>query len=203
MKKIAHFWMGRLTIVGGFDIVADLLAVSGAVEIQPSVYLCEPDNPRCGDCSGACDCEQVRIRNKLSWTFLISVVADPWNHAVFPVWTLRSDEAHQRTDGCRELEVDACMPVDEEAGQVAAGGGSIGFDDKSKYIADHGDIFPVYRNTATKYYESGEAMFPICLQRWRARNTLFFWSISSSRRDICSPDRGYPEKKVKEGLEVA
>ncbi len=35
------------------------------------------------------------------------------------------------------------------------------------------------------------------------RGTLYFsGSISSSRRDICSPDRGYPEKKVKEGVEV-
>ncbi len=90
MKKIAHLLMGRLTIVGGFDIAADLLAVSGAVEIQLSVYLCEPDNPRCGDCSGACDCEQVGESGiNFPGRFWISVVADPWNHAVFPVWTLR------------------------------------------------------------------------------------------------------------------
>lgn len=59
MKKIAHLLMGRLTIVG----VSILLQICWLfLVLWKFSYQFTYANliiPRCGDCSGACDCEQV------------------------------------------------------------------------------------------------------------------------------------------------
>lgn len=99
MKKIAHLLMGRLTIVGvsillqicwlflvlwkfSYQFTYANLIIRAAAIVLVLVIANKWENRRI-NFPGRSD----------------SVVADPWNHAVFPVWTLRSDEAHQRTDG--------------------------------------------------------------------------------------------------------
>ena len=38
--------------------------------------------------------------NKLSWTFLIFIVADFWTYGIFLIWKIRSDQTYKRENGC-------------------------------------------------------------------------------------------------------
>ena len=119
--------------------------------------------------------------NKLSWTFLIllSPILGIMLYFLFGRSGLTKHTREQMDAVNRE--VDACMPVDEEAVRLLQEADPSVLR-QSKYIADWGH-FPVYRNTATKYYESGGGDVPGYACSVGERGTLlFFWSISSSRR---------------------
>ena len=63
--------------------------------------------------------------------------------------------------------------------------------------------FPVYRNTATKYYESGEAMFPDMLAALEsAEHFIFLEYFIIEEGHMFHQIEDILEKKVKEGVEV-
>ena len=159
MKKIAHLLMGRLTIVGvsillqicwlflvlwkfSYQFTYANLIIRAAAIVLVLVIANKWENPA----------------NKLSWTFLIllSPILGIMLYFLFGRSGLTKHTREQMDAVNRE--VDACMPVDEEAVRLLQEADPSVLR-QSKYIADWGH-FPVYRNTATKYYESGEAMFP-------------------------------------------
>lgn len=96
MKKIAHLLMGRLTIVGvsillqicwlflvlwkfSYQFTYANLIIRAAAIVLVLVIANKWENPA----------------NKLSWTFLILLSPILGIMLYFPVWTLRSDEAHR------------------------------------------------------------------------------------------------------------
>jgi phosphatidylserine/phosphatidylglycerophosphate/cardiolipin synthase-like enzyme len=93
------------------------------------------------------------------------------------------------------------MPVDEEAVRLLQEADPSVLR-QSKYIADWGH-FPVYRNTATKYYESGEAMFPDMLAALEsAEHFIFLEYFIIEEGHMFHQIEDILEKKVKEGVEV-
>ena len=128
MKKIAHLLMGRLTIVGvsillqicwlflvlwkfSYQFTYANSIIRAAAIVLVLVIANKWENPA----------------NKLSWTFLIllSPILGIMLYFLFGRSGLTKHTREQMDAVNRE--VDACMPVDEEAVGAAAGGGSIGF----------------------------------------------------------------------------
>ena len=173
MKKIAHLLMGRLTIVGvsillqicwlflvlwkfSYQFTYANLIIRAAAIVLVLVIANKWENPA----------------NKLSWTFLIllSPILGIMLYFLFGRSGLTKHTREQMDAVNRE--VDACMPVDEEAVRLLQEADPSVLR-QSKYIADWGH-FPVYRNTATKYYESGEAMFPDMLAALESAEHFIF-----------------------------
>ena len=173
MKKIAHLLMGRLTIVGvsillqicwlflvlwkfSYQFTYANLIIRAAAIVLVLVIANKWENPA----------------NKLSWTFLIllSPILGIMLYFLFGRSGLTKHTREQMDAVNRE--VDACMPVDEEAVRLLQEADPSVLR-QSKYIADWGH-FPVYRNTATKYYESGEAMFPDMLAALESAEYFIF-----------------------------
>lgn len=185
MKKIAHLLMGRLTIVGvsillqicwlflvlwkfSYQFTYANLIIRAAAIVLVLVIANKWENPA----------------NKLSWTFLIllSPILGIMLYFLFGRSGLTKHTREQMDAVNRK--VDACMPVDEEAVRLLQEADPSSYD--SQNILRTGDIFRSTGIPPQSIMRAGRRCSRICLQRWRARNTLFFWSISSSRRDICS-----------------
>ena len=147
MKKIAHLLMGRLTIVGvsillqicwlflvlwkfSYQFTYANLIIRAAAIVLVLVIANKWENPA----------------NKLSWTFLIllSPILGIMLYFLFGRSGLTKHTREQMDAVNRE--VDACMPVDEEAVRLLQEADPSVLR-QSKYIADWGH-FPVYRNTA-------------------------------------------------------
>lgn len=201
MKKIAHLLMGRLTIVGvsivlqicwlflvlwkfSYQFTYANLIIRAAAIVLVLVIANKWENPA----------------NKLSWTFLIllSPILGIMLYFLFGRSGLTKHTREQMDAVNRE--VDACMPVDEEAVRLQEADPSVLR--QSKYIADWGH-FPVYRNTATKYYESGEAMFPDMLAALEsAEHFIFLEYFIIEEGHMFHQIEDILVKKVKEGVEV-
>ena len=202
MKKIAHLLMGRLTIVGvsillqicwlflvlwkfSYQFTYANLIIRAAAIVLVLVIANKWENPA----------------NKLSWTFLIllSPILGIMLYFLFGRSGLTKHTREQMDAVNRE--VDACMPVDEEAVRLLQEADPSVLR-QSKYIADWGH-FPVYRNTATKYYESGEAMFPDMLAALEsAEHFIFLEYFIIEEGHMFHQIEDILEKKVKEGVEV-
>ena len=202
MKKIAHLLMGRLTIVGvsillqicwlflvlwkfSYQFTYANLIIRAAAIVLVLVIANKWENPA----------------NKLSWTFLIllSPILGIMLYFLFGRSGLTKHTREQMDAVNRK--VDACMPVDEEAVRLLQEADPSVLR-QSKYIADWGH-FPVYRNTATKYYESGEAMFPDMLAALEsAEHFIFLEYFIIEEGHMFHQIEDILEKKVKEGVEV-
>ena len=199
MKKIAHLLMGRLTIVGvsillqicwlflvlwkfSYQFTYANLIIRAAAIVLVLVIANKWENPA----------------NKLSWTFLIllSPILGIMLYFLFGRSGLTKHTREQMDAVNRE--VDACMPVDEEAVRLLQEADPSVLR-QSKYIADWGH-FPVYRNTATKYYESGGGDVPGYACSVGERGTLYFSGVFHHRGGTyVPPDRGYPGEKGQRG----
>ena len=202
MKKIAHLLMGRLTIVGvsillqicwlflvlwkfSYQFTYANLVIRAAAIVLVLVIANKWENPA----------------NKLSWTFLIllSPILGIMLYFLFGRSGLTKHTREQMDAVNRE--VDACMPVDEEAVRLLREADPSVLR-QSKYIADWGH-FPVYRNTATKYYESGEAMFPDMLAALEsAEHFIFLEYFIIEEGHMFHQIEDILERKVKQGVEV-
>lgn len=159
MKKIAHLLFGRFALVG----VAILLQVSwlfvvlwkfsyqftyanlfirAIAIILVLVIVNRWSNPA----------------NKLSWTFLI--LLSPILGTLLYFLFGRSDLTKYVRRHMEKVnqEVSDCLTRDMETEKLLEETDASVYH-QSKYINDFGH-FPVYRNTSTKYYKSGEDMFP-------------------------------------------
>ena len=202
MKKIAHLLMGRLTIVGvsillqicwlflvlwkfSYQFTYANLIIRAAAIVLVLVIANKWENPA----------------NKLSWTFLIllSPILGIMLYFLFGRSGLTKHTREQMDAVNRE--VDACMPVDEEAVRLLQEADPSVLR-QSKYIADWGH-FPVYRNTATKYYESGEAMFPDMLAALEsAKHFIFLEYFIIEPGEMWQSIVDILAQKVREGLDV-
>lgn len=139
--------------------------------------------------------------NKLSWTFLIllSPVLGTLLYFLFGRSKI-TKYVRKHMDGISR-EVDACMQKDETAAKSLEETNMTAYR-QSKYIDDFGH-FPVYQNTSTKYYKSGEEMFPDMLEAMKKAEHYIFM-------EFFIVDEGYMldtivdilAEKVKQGVEV-
>ena len=202
MKKIAHLLFGRFALVG----VAILLQVSwlfvvlwkfsyqftyanlfirAIAIILVLVIVNRWSNPA----------------NKLSWTFLI--LLSPILGTLLYFLFGRSDLTKYVRRHMEKVnqEVSDCLTRDMETEKLLEEADASVYH-QSKYINDFGH-FPVYRNTSTKYYKSGEDMFPDMLEALKAAEHYIFMEyfiieegyMFQSIVDIL-------EEKVKQGVEV-
>lgn len=202
MKKIAHLLFGRFALVG----VAILLQVSwlfvvlwkfsyqftyanlfirAIAIILVLVIVNRWSNPA----------------NKLSWTFLI--LLSPILGTLLYFLFGRSDLTKYVRRHMEKVnqEVSDCLTRDMETEKLLEETDASVYH-QSKYINDFGH-FPVYRNTSTKYYKSGEDMFPDMLEALKAAEHYIFMEyfiieegyMFQSIVDIL-------EEKVKQGVEV-
>lgn len=138
---------------------------------------------------------------KMSWTFLIlispivgTLIYFLFGRSDLTRWTrVRMDKVNQ--------EVSAYLTQDEKA-KAELKEADICVYQQSKYINDWGH-FPLYQNTATKYYKCGEDMFPDMLDALRSAEHFIFL-------EYFIIDNGYMfqtivdilEEKVHQGVEV-
>lgn len=143
----------------------------------------------------------VNPANKLSWTFLIML--SPIMGTLIYFLFGRSDLTRwtrKRMDAVNQ-EVSSCL-VRDEAAEMALKEKDILAYQQSKYINDWGS-FPLYRNTATKYYKCGEDMFPDMLEALRSAEHYIFM-------EYFIIEEGYMfrtivdilEEKVRQGVDV-
>lgn len=143
----------------------------------------------------------VNPANKLSWTFLIllSPILGLLLYFLFGRSGLTKG-TRQRMDAVN-TEVAACLTRDGAA-EEALRTEDNGVFRQSEYIREWGH-FPLYRNTATKYYKCGEEMFPDMLEALKSAEHFIFL-------EYFIIEEGYMfdtvvkilEQKVKEGVDV-
>ncbi len=139
--------------------------------------------------------------NKLSWTFLIllSPVLGTLLYFLFGRSKI-TKYVRKRMDGVSR-EVSACMPRDETAAEVLKTTDMMAYR-QSKYIDDFGH-FPVYQNTSTRYYKSGEEMFPDMLETMKqAKHYIFLEFFIIDEGYMLDTIVDVLEEKVKQGVEV-
>lgn len=202
MKKIANTLFGRLVLVGLAILLqiawlfvvlwklsytftyADLL-----IRIVAVVFVLVIVN------------RWMNPANKLSWTFLIllSPVLGTLLYFLFGRSKI-TKYVRKRMDGVGR-EVAACMPRDETAAEVLKTTDMMAYR-QSKYIDDFGH-FPVYQNTSTRYYKSGEEMFPDMLDAMkRAEHYIFLEFFIIDEGYMLDTIVDVLEEKVKQGVEV-
>lgn len=202
MKKIAHLLFGRFALVGvaillqvawlfvvlwkfSYQFTYANLFVRAIAIILVLVIVNRWSNPA----------------NKLSWTFLI--LLSPILGTLLYFLFGRSDLTKYVRRHMEKVnqEVSACLTRDMEAEQLLKEADASVYH-QSKYINDFGH-FPVYRNTSTKYYKSGEDMFPDMLETLRAAEHYIFMEyfiIEEGYMFNCIVD--ILAEKVKQGVEV-
>lgn len=139
--------------------------------------------------------------NKLSWTFLIllSPVLGTLLYFLFGRSRLTKYVRKHMEEVSREVA--ASMPKDEAAAERLKST-DLTIYRQSKYIDDFGH-FPVYQNTSTQYYKSGEEMFPYMLEAMKQAEHYIFL-------EFFIIDEGYMldtivdilAEKIKQGVEV-
>lgn len=202
MKKIAHLLFGRFFIVGlsillqftwlflvlwqfSYQFTYANLALRGIAIIMVLVIVNRWGNPA----------------NKLSWTFLIllSPIFGLLIYFLFGRSDLRK-RTRERMDAINR-EVSACLGRDRKT-EEALKSEDISVYRQSKYINDWGH-FPLYRNTATKYYKCGEDMFPDMLAALRqAEHYIFLEYFIIEEGYMFQTIVDILEEKVKQGVEV-
>lgn len=202
MKKIAHLIFGRAFMIGvsillqviwlfimlwkfSYQVTYANLFIRAVAIVLVLVIINKWMNPA----------------SKLSWTFLIllSPIVGTLIYFLFG----RSDLtrwARVRLDAVNQ-EASAVLTRDEEA-EEALKQTDISVYQQSKYIDDWGH-FPLYRNTATKYYKSGEEMFPDMLEALRgAEHFIFLEYFIIEEGYMFRTIIDILEEKVHQGVEV-
>lgn len=202
MKKIAHLLLGRFFIVAlsillqfswlflvlwqfsyQFTYVNLFIRVLAVIEVLVIVN------------------RWVNPANKLSWTFLI-LLSPIFGLLIYFLFgrsglTKRTQE---RMDFINK-EVSACRLRDDEAEENLKRQDTAVYN-QSKYINDWAG-FPLYRNTATKYYKCGEEMFPDMLTALReAEHFIFLEYFIVEEGYMFQTMVDILEQKVKEGVEI-
>lgn len=202
MKKIAHLLFGRFTLIGvaillqviwlfmvlwqfSYQFTYANLFIRAIAIIFVLVIINRWNNPA----------------NKLSWTFLILLSPILGTLLYFLFGRSNLTKYVRRQMEKVNQEVSACLTRDMEAERLLEETDASVYH-QSKYINDFGH-FPVYRNTSTKYYKSGEDMFPDMLETLKAAEHYIFMEyfiieegyMFQSIVDIL-------EEKVKQGVEV-
>lgn len=202
MKKIAHLLFGRFTLVGvaillqvvwlfmvlwqfSYQFTYANLFIRAIAIIFVLVIINRWSNPA----------------NKLSWTFLILLSPILGTLLYFLFGRSNLTKYVRRHMENVNQEVSACLTRDMDAERLLEETDALVYR-QSKYINDFGH-FPVYRNTSTKYYKSGEDMFPDMLEALKAAEHYIFMEyfiieegyMFQSIVDIL-------EEKVKQGVEV-
>lgn len=202
MKKIAHLVLGRFAIVAlsiilqvvwmflvlwrfSYQFTYVNLAVRGIAILAVLVIVNKWTNPA----------------NKLSWTFLIllSPILGLLIYVLFGRAGL-TKRTRERMDRVNK-EVSAYLTADQEAeAELKKQDASVY--SQSKYIRDWAG-FPVYRNTATRYYKCGEEMFPDMLAELKkAEHFIFLEYFIIEEGVMFQAITDILEQKVKEGVEV-
>lgn len=202
MKKIANLLFSRMALVGLAIVIQVIWLLIAAVHFSQQftyvnifirvlafvivlVIVNRSSNPA----------------NKLSWTFLL--LASPVLGTLLYFLFGRSKIVkflRKHMDGISK-QVDKYTPYDEVTSKTLEEK-DVSVYRQSKYINDYAK-FPVYRNTSTKYYKTGEDMFPDMLKAMEAAEHYIFL-------EYFIIEEGYMfqsivdvlERKVKEGVEV-
>lgn len=202
MKKIAHIILGRCSIVA-LSIIIQVLWMAMvlwqfsyqftyanlAIRILAVIVVLIIVN------------KWVNPTNKLSWTFLILLSPIFGLLVYFLFGRSGLTKRTQRKMDAVNREVMAHL-IRDEAAEEELKKVDVSVYNQSKYINDYAG-FPLYRNTATKYYECGEDMFPDMLAALKAAEHFIFL-------EYFIIEEGYMfqtivellEQKVKEGVEV-
>lgn len=202
MKKIAHLLFGRMTLVGlaillqvawlftvlwqfSYQFTYVNLFIRGIAIILVLVIINRWNNPA----------------NKLSWTFLIllSPILGTLLYFLFGRENLTRYMRRHMEKFNREI---AEGLTHDEAAEQLLQETDVSVHRQSKYISDFGH-FPVYRNTATKYYKCGEDMFPDMLEALRsAEHFIFLEYFIIKEGEMFRTIEDILEEKVKQGVEV-
>lgn len=139
--------------------------------------------------------------NKLSWTFLIllSPITGLLLYAVFGRSGITKntrnsmDAVNRRVMKYLSVTPEITQWLEQNDKQAYR---------QTKYINDWSG-FPVYKNTATKYYKSGEEMFPAMLEELRkAEHFIFLEYFIVENGFMLDEMLKILEKKTKEGVDV-
>ncbi len=202
MKKIAHLLLGRFTIIACIILLQVawlvgilylfsnrysyvMMVVRILADVIVLVILNKWANPA----------------NKLSWTFLV-MVQPIFGLAVYLMFGRSglTRGMRQRMDAVNR-EVTAYLTPDGEAAE-ALRQVDCGVYNQSAYISGWAG-FPVYRDTATKYYKCGEEMFSDMLLALRnAEHFIFLEYFIVEEGYMFGEIEKILEQKVKEGVEV-
>lgn len=202
MKKIAHLLFGRLTIVG-LSIIIQVLWMAVvlwkfsyqftyanlAIRVIAIVVVLIIVN------------KWVNPVNKLSWTFLILLSPILGLLVYFLFGRSGLTKGTQRRMDAVNREVVVHLTRDEAA-EESLKEQDLSVYNQSKYINDYAG-FPLYRNTATKYYECGEDMFTDMLDALRkAEHFIFLEYFIINEGYMFQTIVDILEQKVKDGVEV-
>lgn len=202
MKKIAHLLFGRFAMVAisiilqfiwlllvlikfSYQYTYANLAIRAVAVMVVLVIVNRWTNPS----------------NKLSWTFIIllSPILGLLLYLIFGRSNITKHTRRQMDKVNREVSKglyqtpEALRQLQEEDESVYR---------QSKYINDWAD-FPLYKNTATKYYKSGEEMFSDMLEALEnARQFIFLEYFIVEEGTMFGKIVQILERKAKEGVDV-
>lgn len=143
----------------------------------------------------------VNPANKLSWTFLILLSPVLGLLLYFLFGRSGLTRGTRRRMDAVNTEVAACLKRDIAAEEALRAEDS-GVFRQSEYIREWGH-FPLYRNTATKYYKCGEDMFPDMLEALkRAEHFIFLEYFIVEEGYMFNTVVDILEQKVKDGVDV-
>ena len=120
---------------------------------------------------------------KLTWMFIIAIL--PLAGAAFLLFT-QSNIGHRMERKLVDEQIQKSreyLKQPENVLEQLEHDGS-GIDDLCRYLNRSG-CFPLYDQTAIRYFPLGEHSSRPCLRNWKRPRSSFLWSTSSSKRDIC------------------
>ena len=181
MKKIAHLLLGRFSIValtivlqfgwlvlGMYRFSYQFTYANLAIRLMAVILVLEIVN------------KWTNPANKLSWTFLIllSPMVGLMLYTTFGRSELTKKTGRRLDTIVKEVGAYFYQTPEIKEDLERKDKAVLG---QSKYIDDWGG-YPIYRNTQTKYYRSGEEMFPDMLEE--LERALYFPGILYYRRGI-------------------
>lgn len=202
MKKIAHLLLGRFSIVA-LSIIIQVLwmavvlwqfsyqftYVNLAIRVLAVLVVLVIVN------------KWVNPANKLSWAFLILVSPVLGLLVYFLFGRSGLTRGTQKKMDAVNREITVHLKRDEAA-EEALREQDLSVYNQSRYINDYAG-FPLYRNTATRYYECGEDMFPDMLKALRsAEHFIFLEYFIIEEGYMFRAIEDVLEQKIKEGVEV-
>lgn len=202
MKRIAHLLFGRLSIIGlaillqvawffvvlwqfSYQFTYANLAIRALAIVLVIVIVNKWGNPA----------------SKVSWIFLIllSPIVGLTLYFLFGRSRLTKGTRQRLDDVEREA---SAFRTQDEGTIEALREADTGVYRQSRYIEDCGG-YPIYRSTGTKYYPSGEDMFPDMLEALRAAEHFIFMEYFIVQEgEMFQAIVDILEQKAKEGVDV-
>lgn len=197
IPSIINFFLSAILIVAQFIWIASVIAWGAqgnyainlglqVIAVALTLYICSRD---------------IRTSHKLSWTFLILFLP------IVGIVTYFLFGRPELTSGKRK-KMEAVLaqtgqyrmsdPTVTEALRKECPDAYL----QSEYIANYGG-YPIYREEDTRYYDSGEAMFPEYLEDLKkAKHFIFIEFFILGTGEMLGRTLEVLEQKVKEGVEV-